>query len=215
LILTETVVMDAIAADTNYTILEGTRVPYSKVATRTINPDLGRVPTQPEFVAWRRRILDMLNAATGRNIWNAGQFNAAVGNQPDGRTWWVLNWDLTLWLASAPQAEPVADYVVSAANLPGSYVGYQQGASGSINNDEWHALTITRVANNTTNDSLEFSFQLVAPLLEQDVFTSITVDGTVLMSEDAVYTQSSQTWVWADTGLDFNNNQDYDVAITY
>ncbi len=91
-----TATIDAIVADPDYVLMEGTRGPYDQTPAAFSND----IPTQPEYVAWRNSITAMQHG--GKPVWTTGQFNQAVGNQPDGRMWSEINEDMRVFLASAP-----------------------------------------------------------------------------------------------------------------
>ena len=58
------------------------------------------VPTQPEYVQWRTRVLAMANPETGQPAITPAQFNDAVGELVDGRDWEEINATWIAWTST-------------------------------------------------------------------------------------------------------------------
>jgi hypothetical protein len=64
---------------------------------------LDDIPTQSEYVQHRNAVLAMKDTQ-GKPIWTPAQDIAAIGANPDGRTWRQINEERRLYLAAAPPA---------------------------------------------------------------------------------------------------------------
>jgi hypothetical protein len=200
----------AIDADPNYPTAFGTR----QLVGEPEDPALDTVPTQTEYTAYRRQLLDQVNTGNGRKVLNSGQFNKVWGPLPDGRTWREIHQFSRDQLSQEQHIEQSDSYIITAATLPGQSIGYGPGG-GAINNDLYRELTISELSAGSGPSSGNVVFELgVAPddPLPGGYLHSITVQGEELLTVVAEYDENR--WEWSGTNVAFVAGEDYPFVIT-
>ena len=102
----ETAVMDAIAADPNHVILEGTRevIPEDEFDIPDTASTIDEIPTPQEFLRFRRELAKMRDGI-GTRIWSERQISQAIGAEATGNTWGEINTRIIQYLRNAPKGE--------------------------------------------------------------------------------------------------------------
>lgn len=199
-------VIDAIVADPQFVLLEGTRAP---VGTQTFLAD--SIPTQQEFDTWRTQY-QFPEDIFGNPLWTSQQLIDAVGTTVDSRTWTQINTGLNDYLVALDQGAGV--FTVNPVQLNDGSIGVLTvGGQGSIDPPDIAAVPVIEIATNTAAGGI-FAFVLQSPLNLDGVLRGIQViNGPILSTADALYTSNPNRWVWFNTNYSFTANQPARILI--
>jgi hypothetical protein len=102
---------------------------------------------------------------------------------------------------------------VMAAALGGGSMGFTAGLAGSADPDEYQQVPIKVIATNPQFNGI-FAFDL-DPVISppQDIFRELRIGGLTLRSADAYYIQAQASWVWFDTGLNFEPGSEHLMVV--
>lgn len=145
LLQAETVDMDAIAADTRYQIMPGTRQPVEG----PVSSQAGAIPQQTEFDTLRAELLQNLDDVD-EPAWTVEDLDTAIGTTPNDRTNLVITEAITNYTKRRRKRDQEVVTMVAAQQDPpnDTQIGYRRNGTGTLTPNEFGGNQIQQLWTN-------------------------------------------------------------------